>query len=307
MALGGNALLKRGQDMTADNQRENARIAAEALAPLCEAYETVITHGNGPQVGMLALQEMMYTDVEEYPLDVLVGETMGMIGYMIEQELGNILPMEHRIATLLTMIEVDPNDPAFEDPTKFIGPIYDEKTARSEAAQKGWTIKPDGENWRRVVPSPQPKRIFQIEPINWLLEKGATVIAAGGGGIPTMYQPGQDRKLVGVEAVIDKDFASCLLAENIGANVLVIATDAPAVYLDFGKPGQKAIKSATPDGLDGFQFPPGSMGPKVEAAQRFARTTGGRAVICALSDIPAAVQGDKGTTVSDAAGELEFH
>lgn len=147
VALGGNALLKRGEEMTADNQRKNARIAAQALAPLCEAHETVITHGNGPQVGMLALQEIMYTDVEEYPLDVLVGETMGMIGYMVEQELGNILPFEHHIATLLTMIEVDPDDPAFENPTKFIGQVYSKTEAKKEAAEKGWTVKPDGDYW----------------------------------------------------------------------------------------------------------------------------------------------------------------
>lgn len=306
VALGGNALLKRGQEMTADNQRENARIAAEALAPLCEAHSTVITHGNGPQVGMLALQEIIFTDVEEYPLDVLVGETMGMIGYMIEQELGNILPMEHRIATLLTMTEVDPDDPAFKDPTKFIGQVYSKEEAESEAADKGWTVKPDGDKWRRVVPSPKPKRIFQIEPIKWLLDKGATVIAAGGGGIPTMYDRDADRKLIGVEAVIDKDLASCLLAQDIAAEFFVVATDADAVYLDWGTPDQKAIASITPDALDAFDFPAGSMGPKVAAAQDFARSTGGRAIICALPDVPAAVRGEKGTTVSVDAGETRY-
>lgn len=293
--------------MTADNQRKNARIAAQALAPLCEAHETVITHGNGPQVGMLALQEIMYTDVEEYPLDVLVGETMGMIGYMVEQELGNILPFEHHIATLLTMIEVDPDDPAFENPTKFIGQVYSETEAKKEAAEKGWTVKPDGDYWRRVVPSPKPKRIFQIEPIRWILEKGATVIAAGGGGIPTMYQKGADRKLVGVEAVIDKDFASCLLAQNLKADFFVIATDADAVYLDWGTPDQQGIKSITPNALDEFDFPAGSMGPKVQAAQEFARSSGGRAIICSLADVPAAVKGEKGTTVSENMGSTQFH
>lgn len=293
--------------MTADNQRKNARIAAQALAPLCEAHETVITHGNGPQVGMLALQEIMYTDVEEYPLDVLVGETMGMIGYMVEQELGNILPFEHHIATLLTMIEVDPDDPAFENPTKFIGQVYSETEAQKEAAEKGWTVKPDGDYWRRVVPSPKPKRIFQIEPIRWILEKGATVIAAGGGGIPTMYQKGADRKLVGVEAVIDKDFASCLLAQNLKADFFVIATDADAVYLDWGTPDQQGIKSITPNALDEFDFPAGSMGPKVQAAQEFARSSGGRAIICSLADVPAAVKGEKGTTVSENMGSTQFH
>ena len=307
VALGGNALLKRGEEMTADNQRKNAKIAAEALAPLCEAHETVITHGNGPQVGMLALQEIAYTDVEEYPLDVLVGETMGMIGYMIEQELGNVLPFEHKLATLLTMVEVDPEDPAFTDPTKFVGQVYSKEEAEKEAADKGWVVKQDGDHWRRVVPSPMPKRIFQVAPIMALLEKDMTVIAAGGGGIPTMYEPGEDRTLVGVEAVIDKDRASCLLAKDIGADFFVIATDAPAVFLNFGKPDQKGIKSATPDALDAFDFPAGSMGPKVEAAQDFARATGGRSIICALADVPAAVRGEKGTTVSVDAGETAYH
>ena len=307
VALGGNALLKRGEEMTADNQRKNAKIAAEALAPLCEAHETVITHGNGPQVGMLALQEIAYTDVEEYPLDVLVGETMGMIGYMIEQELGNVLPFEHKLATLLTMVEVDPEDPAFTDPTKFVGQVYSKEEAEKEAADKGWVVKQDGDHWRRVVPSPMPKRIFQVAPITALLEKDMTVIAAGGGGIPTMYEPGEDRRLVGVEAVIDKDRASCLLAKDIGADFFVIATDAPAVFLNFGKPDQKGIKSATPDALDAFDFPAGSMGPKVEAAQDFARATGGRSIICALADVPAAVRGEKGTTVSVDAGETAYH
>ncbi|QDY71187.1 carbamate kinase [Qingshengfaniella alkalisoli] len=307
VALGGNALLKRGEAMTAGNQRRNARIAAEALAPLCETHDTVITHGNGPQVGLLALQEIMNTEVEDYPLDVLVGETMGMIGYMIEQELGNLLPLEHHVATVLTMIEVDPEDPAFRDPTKFIGKIYDEAEAKAETESRGWVMKPDGNKWRRVVPSPKPKQIFQKQAIEWLLEKGVTVIAAGGGGIPTMYQKGADRKLVGVEAVIDKDLASCLLAKDIGADCLVIATDADAVYLDWGKPEQRAIRSATPDAMDAFDFPAGSMGPKVEAAQDFARTTGKRAIICSLADVPAAVRGEKGTTISVDAGETAFY
>lgn len=307
VALGGNALLKRGEAMTADNQRRNARIAAEALAPLCLAHDTVVTHGNGPQVGMLALQELAFAEVEDYPLDVLGAETEGMIGYMIEQELGNALPFEKPIATLLTMVEVDPDDPAFADPTKFIGKVYTEAEAKAEAAAKGWTVKQDGRYWRRVVPSPLPKRIFQLRPIEWLLERGTTVIAAGGGGIPTMYAKGQPRRLVGVECVIDKDRASALLAREIGADFFVVATDADAVYRDWGQPSQRAIRSGTPDALDAFSFPAGSMGPKVEAAQDFARATGKRAIICALADVPAAVRGEKGTTVSLDAGETAFH
>ena len=164
VALGGNALLKRGEALTATNQRANARTAAEALAPLCAEHEVVITHGNGPQVGLLALQELAYPG-EDAPLDVLGAETEGAIGYMIEQELGNLLPFEKPLATLLTMVEVDPDDPAFQDPTKFVGQVYDEAEAKAEAAAKGWVVKPDGDKWRRVVPSPLPKRIFQLRPI----------------------------------------------------------------------------------------------------------------------------------------------
>lgn len=306
IALGGNALLKRGEDMTAANQRRNAALAASVLAPLCTAHDTVITHGNGPQVGMLALEEIAF-EGEDMPLDVLGAETEGMIGYMIEQELGNILPPDHPLATLLTMVEVEPSDPAFADPTKFIGKVYEEEEARAEALSKGWTVKPDGKYWRRVVPSPLPKRIFQMRPIKWLLEKGVTVIAAGGGGIPTMFDPKADRKLIGVECVIDKDRASALLAIELGADVFVMATDADAVFVDWGKPSQRGIRSATPDALDAFEFPAGSMGPKVEAAQDFARATGKRAIICALPDVIDAVAGRKGTTIAVNVGETAFY
>lgn len=305
VALGGNALLRRGQEMTAANQRENARIAANALAPIGEGEELLITHGNGPQVGLLALQDAAYEEVEEYPLDVLGAETEGMIGYMIEQELGNLLPFEKPLATLLTMVEVDPEDPAFQDPTKFIGPVYDKDTIDKMVAEKGWAVKADGDMWRRVVPSPVPKRIFQIRPIRWLLNEGTVVIAAGGGGIPTMY--GKDGKLAGVECVIDKDRCSALLAKEIEADVFVMATDADAVYLNWGKPNQIAIRSSTPDAMDPYDFPAGSMGPKVEAAQDFARVTGKKSVICALVDIAEAIAGTKGTTISPDAGETTFH
>ena len=305
VALGGNALLKRGEALTASNQRRNARIAAEALAPLCEGNEVVITHGNGPQVGLLALQELAYPG-EDAPLDVLGAETEGMIGYMIEQELGNLLPFEQPLATLLTMVEVDPDDPAFADPTKFVGQVYDAVEAKAEAAAKGWTVKPDGDKWRRVVPSPLPKRIFQLRPITWLLEKGTVVIAAGGGGIPTMYEKGT-RRLVGVECVIDKDRATALLAREIGATVFVCATDADAVYLDWGKPGQKAIAWAAPDTMDAYAFPAGSMGPKVEAACHFAMATGRTAAIGSLADISGIVRGDKGTLISQDFDGVSFH
>ncbi|EEA92080.1 carbamate kinase [Pseudovibrio sp. JE062] len=306
VALGGNALLRRGEAMTAENQRRNARIAAEALAPLYDdGHEVVITHGNGPQVGLLALQGAAYEHVEPYPLDVLGAETVGMIGYMIEQELGNLLPFEKPFATILTQVEVDPNDPAFKDPTKPIGPLYSKEDAEKLADEKGWSIREDGDKWRRVVPSPLPKHIFEIRPIKWLLDHDVLVIAAGGGGIPTMYN--EEKKLVGVECVIDKDRCSGLLAKEIEADVYIMATDADAVYLDWGTPSQRAIKSASPDALDAYGFAAGSMGPKVEAAQTFARQTGKKAVICTLSEVPQAIAGNKGTSISVDAGDTKFY
>jgi carbamate kinase len=298
VALGGNALLKRGEPMTAGHQRANVRVAAQALAQVAQEHELVISHGNGPQVGLLALQGAAFKDVEAYPLDVLGAETQGMIGYLVEQELGNLLPFERPLATLLTMVEVDPDDPAFQDPTKFVGPIYDEATARTLAADKGWVVKPDGEHWRRVVPSPRPQRIFEIRPMRWLLDQGAVVICAGGGGIPTMYAPDDDRRLVGVEAVIDKDLASSLLARDLDADLYVMATDVDGVYLDWGKPTQSRLEHVTPDELDAIGFPAGSMGPKVGAATEFVRATGRRAAIGSLEQIEGLVAGTAGTNVA---------
>lgn len=306
-ALGGNALLRRGEALSAENQRRNVRIAAEALAPIAREHQLVITHGNGPQVGLLALQGAAYDKVETYPFDVLGAETEGMIGYMIEQELGNLLPFERPFATLLTMIEVGPADPAFSNPTKFIGPVYDQPDADRVAAEKGWTFKPDGDKWRRVVPSPLPKRVFELRPIKWLLERNTVVIAAGGGGIPTMYERGKDRHLIGVEAVIDKDFASELLARELDADLFIMLTDADAVYLDWGKPGQRGIRRASPDDMREFRFPAGSMGPKVDAACIFAERTGKRAAIGALEDLPRIVAGEAGTTVTTECGAIEWH
>jgi len=297
-ALGGNALLRRGEALTAENQRRNVRIAAEALAPIASQHQLVIGHGNGPQVGLLALQGAAYEKVETYPFDVLGAQTEGMIGYIIEQELGNLLPFERPFATLLTMIEVDPDDPAFKNPTKFIGPVYGKEEADQLAAEKQWVFKQDGDKWRRVVASPMPKRIFELKPIKWLLEHNAVVIAAGGGGIPTMYEKGKDRKLSGVECVIDKDFASELLARELNADIFIMLTDADSVYVDWGKPTQKAIRSASPDALSAMKFAAGSMGPKVDAACRFATATGKKAAIGALSDLGAIIAGTKGTTVS---------
>src|SRR5690242_9020535 len=282
VALGGNALLQRGQPMTAEMQRANVRLAAQQLAPIAEGNELVISHGNGPQVGLLALQGAAYEEVETYPLDVLGAQTEGMIGYMIEQELGNILPFERPFASILTMVEVDPDDPAFQNPTKYIGPVYEQAEAEALAAEKGWQIKQDGDKWRRVVASPLPKRIFEIRPIQWLLEKGAIVVCTGGGGIPTMYRPGT-RELVGAEVVIDKDRASALLAEQLEADLFVMATDVDAVYLDWGKPEQRAIGITSPSDVDSLALPAGSMGPKVEAAASFVRRTGKRAAIGTLA------------------------
>jgi len=293
VALGGNALLRRGQPMTAKNQRENVRIAAQALAPIAAGNQLVISHGNGPQVGLLALQSAAYEEVEAYPLDVLGAQTEGMIGYMIEQELGNLLPIEYPFATILTMVEVDPEDPAFDEPTKPIGPVYSEAEAKRLEADKGWAMKLDGEQWRRVVPSPEPHRIFEMRPIHWLLEKGTIVICAGGGGIPTIYN--EEGNLEGVEVVIDKDRASALLAFELEADLLIMATDTDGVYLDWGTEDAHRIERTTPDEIEKYEFAAGSMGPKVEAAADFVSRTGQRAVIGALADIPAMVEGTAGT------------
>ena len=297
IALGGNALLKRGEPMTADAQRANVRVAAEGLARVAAQHQLIVSHGNGPQVGLLALQAAAYPDVEPYPLDILGAETQGMIGYLLEQELGNRLPFEVPLATILSMVEVDPDDPAFGDPTKFVGPIYDEATARALAADKGWSVKPDGPHWRRVVPSPRPLRIFELRPMRWLLDQGVVIICAGGGGIPTMYARGANRELVGVEAVIDKDLASSLLARDLEADLYIMATDVDGVYRDWGTPDQARIDRITPDELRDHGFPAGSMGPKVDAAVEFA-ATGKRAVIGALADIDGMVAGTAGTNVA---------
>jgi len=310
VALGGNALLKRGEPLSAENQRANAQTACAALAPVALEHELVISHGNGPQVGLLALMGSAYTAVEAYPLDVLGAQTEGMIGYLIEQELGNLLPAERPLATLLTMIEVDGDDPAFADPTKPIGPIYEQEEADRLAAEKGWTFKPDGASFRRVVPSPRPKRIFELRPIRSLLEQGTVVICAGGGGIPTRYTDEETpagRRLIGVEAVIDKDLASALLAIDLDADVLLIVTDVDAAYVGWGTPEQRPIRRADPATLRSEGFAEGSMGPKVLAACEFVEKTGRRAVIGSMSDTPTLLAGgDAGTTITNDASGLEL-
>jgi len=281
--------------MTAENQRANIRLAAERIAEVAHGNEVVIAHGNGPQVGLLALQAAAYHDVAPYPLDVLGAQTEAMIGYVIEQELGNLLPPEQQLATVLTMIEVDRDDPAFGHPTKPIGPVYERETAERLKATSGWVIAADGDKFRRVVASPKPKRIFEIGPICSLVDHGTIVICAGGGGIPTMYD--EHGHLRGVEAVIDKDLAAALLAEQLEADLLVIATDVDAVYTDWGKPNQARLAKVTPDELVSLELPAGSMGPKVQAACGFARVTGNEAVIGSLADIADIVLGNAGTRV----------
>jgi carbamate kinase len=300
VALGGNALLQRGQPLTAENQRANARTACRALAPLALEHQLVVSHGNGPQVGLLALEAAAYEEVEPYPLDVLGAQTEGMIGYILQQELGNELPFDKRLASLLTLVEVDVDDPAFQNPTKPVGPVYTKEQADAVASEKGWTFKPDGDSYRRVVPSPVPQRIFGLEPLEWLLGHGCVVVCAGGGGIPVMYvdEPvPAGRRLVGVEAVIDKDLASALLAIDLHADALVIATDVDAVYADWGTPAQHAIRRASPHELAAGDFAEGSMGPKVRAACLFAERTGGAAAIGSIGEIEALLTGEAGTIV----------
>ncbi len=295
-ALGGNALLERGQVLNAENQRLNVRGAAQALAAVHRDHELVIAHGNGPQVGLLALMDAAYTAVDPYPLDVLGAETVGMIGYIIEQELGNAIPAGDRIVTVLTQILVDPDDPAFRRPTKPVGPVYDRRTAERLAREKGWSVAADGDHFRRVVPSPRPRRIIELDVIRLLVDNGVVVICAGGGGIPVA--PDGDGHLYGVEAVIDKDLASGLLAEGIDADRFVMLTDVPCVYADFGSDRQRPIRAAHPDAIEQMAFAAGSMGPKVEGACRFVRDTGGASAIGQLTDLEDIVAGRAGTLIS---------
>mgnify|MGYP000004325908 CR=1 FL=1 len=312
VALGGNALLRRDQPPTAENQLENIRRAAAQLARVAVHHDLVVTHGNGPQVGLLALQAAAYVKVEAYPLDVLGAQTDGMIGYLLEQELANLLPATRAVTTLITRVEVDAHDPAFQHPTKPIGPVYSKSESERVADDKGWTMAADGAAFRRVVASPQPLRVLGLQSIRWLLEHGALVIAAGGGGIPVARaaqasrasRAGDDsdrQTLHGVAAVIDKDLCTSLLARELQADLLVIATDVPAVYLDWGQPTQRAIGKVTPQALAGHDFAAGSMGPKVAAARAFVLATGHRAVIGSLEQIEDMLAGRAGTQVCLAA------
>ena len=303
IALGGNALLQRGQVLNAENQRDNIRVAARQLARVHENHKLVIAHGNGPQVGLLALMDQAYHPVDPYPLDVLGAETVGMIGYMIEQELGNIIPDEDHIVTVLTQVVVDPNDPAFEKPTKPVGPIYQRREAERLKKEKGWAIAPDGAYYRRVVPSPEPQQIIEIDVIRLLVRENIVTICAGGGGIPTAFRDG---RLYGVEAVIDKDLAASLLARSLKARQFVMLTDVDYVYLDFGTPEQRAIRAAHPDALEQLPFDAGSMGPKIRGACRFVRETGRRSAIGNLGELNDIVAGRAGTQISTEIEGIEF-
>lgn len=299
VALGGNALLKRGEPMTAEVQRANVRKAAAALADLAAHHDIVVAHGSGPQVGLLALQAAALKDIAPYPLDVISAESIGMIGYLVEQELANALPQAARLATLLTHIEVDPDDPAFGRPEKPIGQIYDWSEAESARIAHGWPMTEEAPGrWRRVVPSPLPKRIVQMEVIRLLVDAGVVTICVGGGGIPSFGDISGG--LQGVEAVIDKDRAAGLLAADLAADAFLMLTDVDAVYLDWGTPQQRPVRAAQPAELAAFAFPPGSMGPKVEAACQFAGTPGRIAGIGRLEDARAILEGKAGTIVKSA-------
>ncbi|MCZ4309185.1 carbamate kinase [Vibrio atlanticus] len=294
VALGGNALLRRGEPLEADVQRRNIETAVKTISEIAKVYNVVLVHGNGPQVGLLALQGLEYKKVNPYPLDVLGSETQGMIGYMLMQEFKNYLP-DRNISCMLTQMTVDPNDPAFADPTKPIGPIYEETEARELAEKFHWIVKPDGQHFRRVVPSPRPTGIVEHEAITQLIDAGHLVICTGGGGIPVKKENG---KLVGVEAVIDKDMSAAFLAKQLDADALLILTDADAVYLDWGKPTQHALRSTTPSELAKFTFDAGSMGPKIEASCEFIQQGGKVVGIGALEDGLQILQGQAGTNIT---------
>ena len=303
-ALGGNALLRRGQEPTAENQRRNVRIAAQALAPVAIEHSLVITHGNGPQVGLLALQSIAYMPDKAYPLDILDAETEGQIGYLIEQEMWNLLPGGHSCVTLLTQIEVDPQDPALEAPTKPIGPHYGKEDADRLERERGWCFAQDGQDYRRVVPSPLPKRILEQDVLAMLVHEGVIVICAGGGGIPVIRDQGG--QLVGIEAVIDKDRASALLAMELKADALLMLTDIDAVHERWQTPATRRFRKISPNSIRSHAFAPGSMAPKVEAACDFVEATGGVAAIGALGDAAIMLAGNAGTLITQETRETIF-
>lgn len=305
IALGGNALLRRGQPMTIENQRATIATACQALAGITPGNEVIITHGNGPQVGLLALQADAYDTASRYPFDVLGAQTEGMIGYLIGQELGNHLRHRRTIVTLITRTLVDQADPAFAEPTKPVGPVYPAEVASELATRHGWTIRPDGEGFRRVVPSPPPRSVLELEPIRWILDHGAIVICAGGGGIPVVRDDRSGR-LSGVEAVIDKDLTSAVLATDLDADRLIIATDVPGVIDGWGTPQARLISRAMPAALAGRRFAAGSMQPKIDAALSYVASGLGDAVIGHVAEIDRMLDGTAGTTISAAANGMTW-
>ena len=296
IAIGGNALLERGQKPDAAIQRDNAARAVQALAPLAEEHQVVVTHGNGPQVGMLALESAADTSLTvPYPLDVLGAQTQGMIGYWLLQALQNALP-GRQVAAVINQALVSAADPAFGSPTKFVGPVYDEQTARRLQTERGWQVAPDGNYWRRVVPSPAPQRIVETRVVRQLLTSGAVVVCSGGGGVPVIRN--ESGQLQGVEAVVDKDLATAVLAESLEADALLLLTDVPAVVRGYVTPQAEPILRATPALLRAERFPAGSMGPKVDAVCRFVEVTGDLAAIGALADATLILAGKAGTVVT---------
>ena len=303
VALGGNALLERGEAPVAELQQKHVMAAVDALAPLARDHDLVITHGNGPQVGLLALESARDPNLPHpYPFDSLVAETQGMIGYLLLQALENALPGQ-QIVGLITQTLVRADDPAFDNPTKFVGPIYAEDEAQKLAARWGWQVRPDGPSWRRVVASPEPQGIVELATIKDLLADGAVVICAGGGGVPVRRTP--MAQLRGVEAVVDKDSTTALLAESLGADALLLLTDVPAVQLDYGTPNARPIDRMSAEEIERVQFPSGSMGPKVAAACRFVHATHKVAAIGSLDDAVQLLAGKAGTTIYDGSLQRE--
>lgn len=295
VALGGNALLKRGETAEAGAQQANVNLAAEGLARIAEEHELVITHGNGPQVGLLALQNAAYDGVAPYPLDVLDAESEGMVGYMLELAIRNELP-GRELVTVLTEVVVDADDQAFSAPSKPIGPVYPELEAQRLAAERGWTVGPRGNGFQRLVPSPEPRAIVELRAFRRLIGDGVLLICAGGGGIPVAIDG--TGAMHGVEAVVDKDLTASLLARRLEADLLVMLTDVDAVHLNWGQPDETVLREATPAELRRSDFESGSMAPKVEAACRFVEATGRRAAIGDLRDATAIVRGEAGTQIA---------
>jgi len=293
IALGGNALLRRGERPDAAPQVDQVRHVATPLGRLAQEHELVVVHGNGPQVGLLALESAADASLSRpYPLGDLVAETQGLIGYWLQQALGRIAPTP--VVTLVTQTVVDVDDPAFATPTKFVGSVYTEDDASRLGAEHDWTFARDGEKWRRVVASPLPQRVVESETADLLLRQGVTVVLAGGGGIPVTES---DAGLEAIEAVVDKDRAAALVAQELGAELLVILTDVPAVMTGWGTPRERPLGEVTVDHLASMTFPAGSMGPKVDAVCEFVRATGNRAAIGSLADVAEVVAGTRGTQV----------